>query len=81
MIENVVVKDSPWLESDIKTVFEDEEVHFTTSEDLPNLLREVGVYKSNSEARRNNRVGDIPSGYTELKASKKRRLYIWNPTE
>lgn len=81
MIENIVVKDSPWLESDIKTIFEDEEVHFSTAEDLPNLLREVGVYKSNSEARRNNRVGGIPLGYTELKASKKRHLYIWNPSE
>lgn len=81
MIENIVVKSSPWLKSDIETIFEDEKVHFSNAADLPNLLTEVGVYKSNSEARRNNRIGAIPLGYTELKASKKRRLFIWNPTE
>jgi hypothetical protein len=81
MIENIVIKNSPWLESDIPTLFENEEVLYATSSELSALMKEVGVYKSTSEARRANRQGDIPIGYTEFKASKKVRLYIWNPSE
>ena len=58
-----------------------EEVHFTDAQDLPNLLKELGVFPSTSEARRAGRTGPIPEGWTELKASKKRMLWIWNPTE
>lgn len=81
IVENIVIKDSPWLESDIKTIFEDEEVLYAESSELSALMKEAGVYKSTSEARRANRHGEIPLGYTEFKASKKVRLYIWNPSE
>ena len=81
VMENVVVKSSPWTERDLELLFEGEEVHFTEAKDLPNLLVELGVFRSTSECRRAGRVGSIPEGWTELKASKKRRLWIWNPTE
>jgi hypothetical protein len=81
IIENIVIQDSPWIASDIPTLFEDEEVFFSTSFELSSLMKELGVYKSTSEARRNNRKGEIPLGYTQYKASKKVILYIWNPSE
>ena len=80
--ENIVISDSPWLDSDIKTIFGDEDVYFAESNELSTLMKELGVYKSASEARRANRHGEIPAGYShDFKASKKIRLYIWNPTE
>lgn len=82
MIENVVVRSSAWRKSDVSTLFECEDVHFTDATDLPSLLVELGVYDSKSKARQAGRCGDIPKGFTlEFKASKKRRLWIWNPTE
>lgn len=78
-IENVVIKDSYWLESDIKVLFEDEDVYFADSTELSALMKETGVFPSSSKARNAGRHGEIPKGYTEYKASKKRRLYIWNP--
>lgn len=82
MIENIVVKSSPWLESDIKILFGDEDVHFTEAADLPNLMVEIGAFVSTSQARRAGREGNIPEGFSfEFKASKKKRIFIWNPTE
>ena len=78
---NIVVKTSPWLKSDIKTLFGDEEVTFVDDILMPTLLAQLKIYKSASQARQAGREGDIPKGYTEFKASKKRTLYIWNPTE
>lgn len=81
-IENVVISTSDWLESDIETLFGDEQVFFAESDEMSALMRELGVYSSASAARRANRFGAIPDGWTaEFKASKKRRLWIWNPTE
>lgn len=58
----------------------EEPIYFTGAVDLPNLLVELGAYKSTSEARRAGREGLIPKGYTELRASKKYgTIYIWNP--
>ncbi|ATN93526.1 hypothetical protein [Pseudoalteromonas phage J2-1_QLiu-2017] len=79
--DNIVVSSSPWLHTDITTIFGDEEVLFVPDTSLPTLLAELGIYKSTSKARQANRVGPIPKGYTEFKASKKKTLYIWNPTE
>lgn len=82
MIENIVIKQSAWTDRDIELLFGDEDVHFTEATDLPSLLKEIGVFPSTSQARRAGRVGDIPTGFTHaFKASKKRRLWIWNPTE
>ena len=82
LIENVVIKGSAWVESDIETLFGDEEVFFAESDELSALMRELGVFPSASAARRANRHGPVPAGWTaEFKASKKRRLWIWNPSE
>ena len=82
MIENVIVKDSKWIESDFEYIFGNEEVHFTEAKCLSVLMKELGIYASSSKARQAGRVGEIPKGFTEeFKASKKVRLWIWNPTE
>ncbi|MBF84539.1 MAG: hypothetical protein CL489_08700 [Acidobacteria bacterium] len=81
MIENIIVDNGNVLDSDKELIFGDEEVITTEVMPLPNLLHTLGVYKSTSQARKAGRVGDIPTGYTEYKASKKVRLFIWNPTE
>lgn len=81
-IENILVLNGFVHLTDARTLFGDEEVHVTEETDLPRLLVEVGVYKSTSEARRAGRVGEVPQGWTgEFKASRKRRLWIWNPFE
>ncbi len=80
-LENVIIFNDNVQETDQWTLFGDEEVHITTTTDLPRLLVELGIYKSTSEARRAGRTGEVPSGWTEFKASRKRRLWIWNPYE
>ena len=80
-LENIVVKSSSWLDSDLLLLFEDEQVHFTDATDISALMKELGIYKSTSEARRAGRSGELPSGWTEYKASKKKTAWIWNPTE
>ena len=87
VIENVIIKGSAWREEDIATLFGDldgnvESVHFAESDELSALMRELGIFPSSSAARRAGRVGPVPDGWTaEFKASKKRRLWIWNPTD
>lgn len=82
MADNVVVNPSAWKQDDLETLFGDEEVHFTNFTDLPSLMVELGIFPSKSKARHANRQGDIPTGFTDkFKASKKRMLWIWNPTE
>ena len=71
-IENVVVSNSKYREEDLQLLFGDEDVHYTTETMIPNLLRDLGIFKSTSESIRAGRKGPIPSGWTELKASKKR---------
>lgn len=80
--ENIIINDSAWRKSDIKTLFGDEQVFFAESNELSVLMRELGIFSSASAARRAGRVGPIPSGWTPMfKASKKRSIWIWNPTE
>ena len=82
MIENVIINGSEWRESDIETLFGDEQVLFAESDEMGALMRELGVFPSANAARRAGREGPIPGGWTvEFKASKKRRIWIWNPTE
>lgn len=81
VIENVVMKQSKFVDRDIGILFEDEPVHFSDADDISVLMKEVGVFPSTSKARQAGRHGPIPSGFTEFKASKKRRLFIWNPDE
>lgn len=79
---NIVVQNSKWTERDIQLLFGDEEVHFTSCENIETLLKELGVYQSISGAKRDGRVGPLPIGFTfAYKASKKHRIWIWNPDE
>jgi len=86
-VENVIIKNSAWREEDLAALFGDldgnvEQVFFAESDELSALMRELDIFPSASKARQAGRVGEIPSGWTaEFKASKKRRLWIWNPTE
>lgn len=81
--DNIVIGTSPYTLRDLEILFDKEPVHVTERpiNDLPDLLVYCGVYASRSKARQAGRVGDVPLGYTELKASKKVTLYIWNPSE
>ncbi|MBV36211.1 MAG: hypothetical protein CMP47_12300 [Rickettsiales bacterium] len=84
---NIVINDSAWQEKDIATLYGDtnnnvdEEVRFVDEKPMPNLLVELGVFKSTSQARQAGRTGEIPKGWTQYKASRKVTLWIWNPTE
>lgn len=80
--ENIVITSSAWTESDLKILFGDEEVIFAESDEMGALMRELGIFPSANAARRAGREGPIPSGWTpEFKASKKRRIWIWNPAK
>ena len=82
MIDNVVVSNGNVQDRDIEILFGPEDVHFTQATCMSVLMKELGVFSSTSEARRAGRFGPIPEGFTfEFKASKKRRIWIWNPTE
>lgn len=78
---NLVIAESPWLQRDLEIIFGDEPVTIVPDIPLDSLLAYLDVYKSTSEARRAGRVGPIPIGYSEIKASKRTRLFIWNPSE
>lgn len=80
-IENIII-DNQYLQSNDKEIlFGEELVYLTKTTDLPQLLVELGIYKSKSEARKANRIGNIAEGWTHnFKASKKNYIYIWNPT-
>jgi len=82
VVENIIVNSEFVQEHDRNILFGDEPVHFTDAKDLPNLLVELKIFKSTSQARQANRKGSIPFGFTdEFKASKKSRIWIWNPSE
>ena len=81
-ISNIVVRNSMWVEADLELLFGDQEVQFVDSNDMSKLMAEIGAFDSTSQARKAGRVGPIPPGFTfEFKANKKRRIWIWNPTE
>lgn len=81
-VQNVVIETSKWRQSDIELLFGDEKVYFTTETNMPRLLKELKVFGSTSEAIRAGRKGEVLEGFTDrFKASKKRFLWIWNPTE
>ena len=81
-VQNVVIETSKWREEDLPLLFGDEEVFFTSETNIPRILKELEVFKSTSEAIRAGRKGEVPGGFTDrFKASKKRQLWFWNPTE
>lgn len=78
---NIIVASSPYTVRDIELLFGDELFMVIEDMDLSRLAVELGAFKSTSEARRANRSGPIPKGWTEWKVSKKQRAWIWNPSE
>lgn len=78
---NIIIDNGNVLPTDQHTLFQDEEVITLPVMTLPDLLVQMKVYKSKSECARAGRTGPIPDGFTELKASKKVTMWIWNPTE
>lgn len=78
---NVVISWSPYTHRDLEIVFPDEDVVFVNSTNMTDLVCELGLYKSKSQARDAGRLGDIPTGYNQIKGNKKTTLYIWNPSE
>ena len=78
---NIIIKNSKTSIQDISTIFGSEFFTVAESTQLDQLCKELNIFKSTSEARRNGRLGEIPTGYSEIKASKKVHLYIWNPFE
>ena len=81
-VENVIIAGSDWRESDKETLFGDEHIVVREADSLQDLLVKLGCYKSKTQARQAGRWGPIPLGWTDqFKASKKRRLWIWNPRD
>jgi len=81
---NVIINNSNVQPTDQQTLFCDETVIVVEEgacNDLPQLLKHLGVYQSTSQARKAGRVGVIPVGWSEIKASKKVELFLWNPSE
>lgn len=78
---NIVI-DSPFIQpNDLKTLFGTEEVKRSKAQDLQTLMVELKIYSSKSQAMKAGRAGPIPQGWTVLKASKTKTLWIWNPSE
>ncbi|CAM0061813.1 hypothetical protein VPHF86_0259 [Vibrio phage F86] len=80
-MNNIIVNNGFVQASDKETLFGDEDVMIVEPMSLTDLVCQLGLFKSKSQARQSNRVGDIPSGYSEFKGNKKTPLYVWNPTE
>ena len=78
----VVILSSQWREEDIPVLFEKEdEIIYTDTTELSVLCKELGIYPSSSAARKAGRVGSLPTGWSEIKASRKDFLFVWNPDE
>jgi hypothetical protein len=77
---NIVIESSTYTPRDLEILFPNEQVICVRNMPLPSLLKTLKIYKSSNQAISAGRTGQIPHGYTELKASKKVTLYIWNPT-
>lgn len=81
MVPNIVIENSKWTERDIQLLFQNEPVKFSSASDIQSLMVETGIYSSKSKAIKDGRAGEIPKGWTEYKANKKTRIWIWNPDE
>ena len=80
--ENYIPTDDVLFFSDNDGVLEDI-YHAPAQSTIYDLLVKLGIFKSNSEARKNWTRGNIKSGYQEIKKIGKGRkeLYILNPCE
>lgn len=80
-MNNIIVNNGFVQDTDRVTLFGDEEVLVVEPQSLTDLVITLGLFSSKSQARKANRVGEIPTGYSEFKGNKKTPLYVWNPTE
>lgn len=79
---NIVISSSPYTEQDLKTLYCGEDIiYYDGVNELSVMLTQLGLYKSSSQARKANRYGPIPSGWTEFKGNKTTTVWIWNPSE
>ncbi|AUR86019.1 hypothetical protein NVP1081O_284 [Vibrio phage 1.081.O._10N.286.52.C2] len=79
---NIIVDNGLIQANDQATLFGDEDViHVESTVTLTELVCNLGLYKSKSQARQSGRVGSIPTGWSVFKGNKKTHLYVWNPTE
>jgi hypothetical protein len=78
---NIIINSSPWTQRDIEILFEQEDVIFSSADDIPTLMAEQNMYPSKNKAIQANRTGSIPLGFTVYKANKKTTMWIWNPSE
>lgn len=78
---NVVIASSSYTHRDLELLFDNEDVIFSNTTNITDLVCELGLYKSKSQARSAGRVGDIPTGFTEYKGNKVTTIWIWNPSE
>jgi hypothetical protein len=78
---NVVIKNSKWTKRDLRCLFGDEDVIFSEANNITDLVVELKLFRSKSQARAAGRVGDIPLGWTEFKGNKTTTLWVWNPDE
>lgn len=78
---NILLNNDNVQPQDLEYIFSNEPTQTVVSENLTDLVCELGLFKSKSQARKAGRVGDIPVGYSEYKANKKTYLFIWNPSE
>lgn len=85
--DNVVMKNSKWTEEDLQWLFNHwgdnkpdyKHIHFSEANTLEQLMVEIEAYPSKSKSRSARRFGSIPTGWSVLQATKKHKLYIWNP--
>ncbi|CAL9991826.1 hypothetical protein VPHD479_0329 [Vibrio phage D479] len=79
---NIVVDNEFVQPTDAPTLFDDVPLTIIpASFTMTDLVVELGLFKSKSQARKAGRVGPIPTGWSELKGNKKTFLFVWNPTE
>lgn len=78
---NIVIDNGNVLDTDIPTLYGEEDVITSSSKNLTDLCVSLKLYKSKSECVRAGRVGPIPPGWNVLKGNKTTTLYVWNPTD
>lgn len=70
-----------WLRFAKKYLFTGKEIFFSKELRLPNLLKEIGFFKSTSEARQANFIGEVPEGWSEYRTNSGKYLSLFNPSK
>ena len=77
---NIIIKNSEWHWLDIGFFGKRRKVYFANATTFEDLMVELKIYKSRTQARRAKKLGEIPKGTTyDYKTPKTRWLDIWNP--